>query len=302
MSERAELAQADGTGQANGTDSMAAGALLKKSREAAGLHIGALAVALKVPVSKLEALESGNLAQLSGPVFVRALASSVCRTLKIDPAPVLAHLPLPETAHLHQKGDLNEPFRGDGRGVHFSGSERLLKPSVLVVIALLLGSVVLMLLPDLRSAVPSGKEGGPAVASPPVPPPAVDPVATTAPAADPTAVPVVVPVPASPVPVNATMSAGDPAPAGNRMDVPSTSEGPLIFKASGASWVEVTDAKGSVVFRKTLMAGEQAQVGGALPLKVVVGRADLTEVSAHGVRLDLQTLAKDNVARFEVKQ
>lgn len=49
------------------------------------MHIGALAVALKVPVRKLEALEIGELASLSGPVFVRALASSVCRHIKMDP-------------------------------------------------------------------------------------------------------------------------------------------------------------------------------------------------------------------------
>ena len=56
------------------------GGLLREARQASGLHIAALAAALKVPVSKLEALESDNYEALPDAVFVRALASSVCRT------------------------------------------------------------------------------------------------------------------------------------------------------------------------------------------------------------------------------
>jgi hypothetical protein len=37
---------------------LGAGAQLKRAREAAGIHVGALAVMLKVPVHRLEALES----------------------------------------------------------------------------------------------------------------------------------------------------------------------------------------------------------------------------------------------------
>lgn len=61
-----------------------AGELLRQAREAAGLHVAALAVSMKVPVKKLEALEADRLDLLPDAVFVRALASSVCRTLKID--------------------------------------------------------------------------------------------------------------------------------------------------------------------------------------------------------------------------
>ena len=69
------------------------GALLKNARQASGLHIAALAVTLKVPVKKLEALESDRLDLLADAVFVRALAASVCRTLKVDATPILALLP-----------------------------------------------------------------------------------------------------------------------------------------------------------------------------------------------------------------
>ncbi len=69
-----------------------AGTLLRQAREAAGLHVSSLAASLKVPVRKLEALEEDRYEELPDAVFVRALASSVCRTLKVDPAPVLQRL------------------------------------------------------------------------------------------------------------------------------------------------------------------------------------------------------------------
>ncbi len=74
-------------------DAAAAGAMLRQAREQAGMHVAALAVSLKVPVHKLEALEVGDLGVFPDAVFVRALVSSICRTLKIDAAPVLALLP-----------------------------------------------------------------------------------------------------------------------------------------------------------------------------------------------------------------
>jgi cytoskeleton protein RodZ len=70
-----------------------AGTLLRHAREAQGLHIAALAAALKVPQRKLEALERDEYGALPDPSFTRALALSVCRSLKIDSAPVLALLP-----------------------------------------------------------------------------------------------------------------------------------------------------------------------------------------------------------------
>ena len=36
---------------------LTAGSILRSAREAAGLHVAALAVAIKIPVKKLEALE-----------------------------------------------------------------------------------------------------------------------------------------------------------------------------------------------------------------------------------------------------
>ena len=73
------------------------------------------------------------------------------------------------------------------------------------------------------------------------------------------------------------------------------------FAPSGPSWVEVTDAKGVVAVRRLLAAGEAAGASGALPLRVVIGRVDATEVQVRGKPFDLRPVSRDNVARFEVK-
>ena len=70
-----------------------AGALMRRAREALGLRIEVLAASLKVSVAKLEALEAGQLESLSDRVFVRALAASVCRHVKLNPELVLSKLP-----------------------------------------------------------------------------------------------------------------------------------------------------------------------------------------------------------------
>ena len=77
--------------------------------------------------------------------------------------------------------------------------------------------------------------------------------------------------------------------------------GILVFRAKSESWIEVTDAKGTVVLRRTLAAGEVAGVSGVLPLATVIGRADATQVQVRGKAFDLSDVTKDNVARFEVK-
>ena len=77
--------------------------------------------------------------------------------------------------------------------------------------------------------------------------------------------------------------------------------GVVVFKATQPSWVEVTDAKGVVPVRRLLAAGEAAGISGALPMQVIVGRADATEVQVRGKPFDLRSVSRDNVARFEVK-
>lgn len=313
-------------GQADAGPAISAGFLIRQAREAAGLHIAALAVALKVPVKKLEALEADRLDLLPDAVFVRALAASVCRTLKIDAGQVLALLPQTGKPSLgQQSAPINTPFRSPGDGPGPSLLAQISRPAVLAGLLLLLGALVLIFLPAVQQpgtatqpatlspavadtpAAPSGALSGVAMArtellevdKPPVTDSAAPPAATAgmAPAA-----PVLASQPSAvaPPPVSVALVAVPAAPAA-AVAVPPAAAGIIVFKAKGESWVEVTDARGTVVLRRTLAAGEEAGASGVLPLAAVVGRVDATQVEVRGKAFDLGAVSKDNVARFEVK-
>jgi cytoskeleton protein RodZ len=129
-------------------DGASAGTLLREAREAAGLHVATLAATLKVPVRKLEALEEDQYEQLGDAVFIRALASSICRTLKIDPQPVLQKLPQTASPRLVQEGEgINAPFRAPGDGPSPGVLDQVSRPVMLTVMVLLLGALVLIFLP-----------------------------------------------------------------------------------------------------------------------------------------------------------
>lgn len=268
------------------------GAMLRKAREAAGLHIAALAVLLKVPVKKLEALETDRLDLLPDTVFVRALAASVCRTLKIDPAPILESLP--HTTVLRLKTDesgINTPFRSSGEGSGLLFWNQLSKPFVVAVLLLLVGVLVLVFFPftprtEVASALTSETAAVifPLATATPASMTTDNPVATGAVVASSASLPGVV-TSAAPV-----MVPGSGA-----------TNGMVVFKARGSSWVEVVDARGVVQVRKIMTDGEVLGASGAMPLSVVVGRADTTQVQVRGKPFDLTPIAKDNVARFEVK-
>jgi cytoskeleton protein RodZ len=74
------------------------------------------------------------------------------------------------------------------------------------------------------------------------------------------------------------------------------------FRARNQSvWVKVVDAKGEVRLSRNIAAGERVECGGALPLTVVVGKADSVEVEVRGKPFDVAAFTRENVARFEVK-
>lgn len=287
-----------------------AGTLLRQARQAQGLHLAALAASLKVPVHKLEALEQDRFDLLLDAVFVRALASGLCRLLKLDPEPILARLPSLSTVKAPpQNWGINEPFRGRNAGLGSFFPAQLSKPVILVGLALLLGAAALIFLPVMqqekggKQAADPGVSAGassalqeaagnsqPAVSANPPEMVALPASAAAASAPGPAALPASAPAPALLPPAAATGSASGASAASI-----------ATFSAAKASWVKVTDAKGVALLGRTLQPGESANVSGALPLNVVIGRADAVQVQVRGQAFDLNAVAKNNVARFEVK-
>lgn len=302
--------------------SVTAGALLRDAREAAGLHIAALAVALKVPVAKLEALEADNFSALPDMVFVRALASSVCRTLKIDPQAVLALLPQGEGPRL-SAGDvgLNAPvkgFAGRSSAAPFKGAGS--RSFVWAVGLLLIGAALMMFLPRGLDADLSALLKQPETTTKiPMPTGNVAQEISVAVGAEqrvPSAAPA--PAPAAAAGVGVELPAGESIkPAGIashpivlpsvEASAPSSApaadapSGVLAFKARSESWIQVRDAAGALVLQRNLAPNELVSVSGVLPLAVVIGRADATEVFVRGKPYDIGPVSRENVAHFEVK-
>ena len=289
--------------------SVGAGALLRAAREAQGLHIAMLAVSLKVPVKKLEALEADHYELLPDIVFARALACSVCRALKIDAAPVLAALPRSDFPKIKtDEQGLNTTFNETVNGAGQNLQAQLTKPLGMAVLLLLAGILVITFFPsktesNLVSMAPA--DDTPAAIQIP---PAVGDEAAQAPQ---------LPVSSEALTLSNSMSATKPVDTANPASAPmwgasptlissgsvapAGSETVLTLHANESSWVEVVDAKWVLQMRKTLVKDETVPVTGVLPLSVVVGRADAVSVVIRGQPFDTAPVSKNNVARFEVK-
>lgn len=293
--------------------------LLRQAREAAGLHIAALAASLKVPVRKLEALEAGRYDELPDLTFARALASSACRHLKVDPAPVLAQIPHKTVAALDQVGAINAPFKAGNDEPASSPWGWLSRPAVLVAIALLLGAVVIVFMPSIGTQTAAPVMPPVATADEPAPsqepePPAVPstPGTVTEALAVPTAtaseaVPVapglapLSPTVATVAPAAPAVVATPAAPAVAASPVTPAGSPVLSIATKADTWLEVVGPGGAVLTKRLLKAGESVEFADATPYTVVLGRAEGAEVKVRGRAFDLTPFVRNSVARFEVK-
>lgn len=270
------------------------GELLREGRLASGMHLATLSMVLKVPIKKLEALESNDWVTLPDPVFVRAIATSVCRHIKLDSAPVLALLPsIPRPAMLDDvvaKG-LNQRFvaAGDPKPSLLRAPVSL--PMLLGAVIFLLAAVVLIFLPELAQRT-NQKNSEITQVLPTVPsnPTQPDQVVTPAlaepvPVANPAAMPA---VPSEPVAVIAATATPT---------LPT-----LKMVAKGVVWVEVKDSKGGLLVQRTLQPKEVVNATGTPPLSVVIGRInEIESMDVRGKPYSLAGLSPDNVARIEIK-
>lgn len=313
---------------------LTAGAMLREARERQGMHIAMLAAMMKVTPRKLEALESDRYEELPDLAFVRALAQSVCRTLKVDPEPVLAKLPmLAKPAGLeHAAQGLNTPFRERGAGHGDPEKLKFLKKPVFWATALVLGAAAAVAFAP-RSWLPLGGRlpfGGGAASSPtgitsePVrvntAPAPIAPGVVSEPVASPAA-PVVAVAPQGVLPPKAPDLIGPPRPEADppvltetvhaappvgapsaTVDAQPAVGGALVVRAKAEAWVEVVDGRGRPLIGRTLQAGETVGIDGDVPFRVRLGNVGGTDLQFRGSAVDLaRRAAGNNTARFELK-
>lgn len=300
---------------------MSAGRLLAERREQAGLHLAALAATLKVPPHKLQALEEDRLDAIGDIVFARALASGVCRVLKIDAAPVLALLPRSTPVALKDQQGLNARFKEAGGRSEGHGPLGLpiSRVTALIVIALLVAALVIAFVPHREDLAPAPQEPvadaslpndaqapGPGAAPARMAPAPVAPEVSAQAAVPASPAALVTPVTPAPGASATDGVAADgiaPAPSAPQAAAPepATAADPLVIQARQPTWVQVRDSQGTILTERTLQSGDRYVAPGSGPWSVVIGRADAAEVSVHGKAMDLSAVARSNVARFEVK-
>jgi cytoskeleton protein RodZ len=295
-----------------------AGAWLKSARQQRGLHIAALAVMLKVPQAKLEALEADRFDELPDATFARALATAMCRALKVDPAPVLALLPRTHASDFDVPPGLNQPFRERGSPIDGNLLALAARPVVWGPALLLLAAAGVYFLPagwlpERDAPAPAPVAAFPAAASAVVAASAAvvefvsAPVAASLPASEPAAsapAAMVARAPSAPAAsaprasASAPATVATPAPAPAPVAVPAGQA--LRITATADTWVEVVDGQGQTQLARLLRAGEQQVLGGTAPYRLKVGNVGGTRVEWRGAAVDLAARSKDNVARLEL--
>jgi len=275
----------DARGDATAPKQPTAGSLLREARQAQGLHIAALAASIKVAQRKLESLEADRLDELPDATFTRALAHTVCRTLKIDPAPVLALLPQPAGHRLeHVSQGINAPFR-DRPGRHEPKDLTMLaSPTVWGPALVVLATAIVYVMPEGWLPVLS-----------------VQAPAAPASAASATVTVIVPPSDVGDPPSVDTAGSAPALPSASGAAPVSAPTGPLLLRAKTESWVEVQDASAQVLLSRSMQPGETVVLDGVMPLRVKIGNAVGIEVTFRGQPLDLAPSTRDNVARLELK-
>ena len=76
----------------------------------------------------------------------------------------------------------------------------------------------------------------------------------------------------------------------------------IVLQFTDESWVQITDATGKKRFSRLGKAGEVVNITGVAPFRVVIGRASVVIMSYQGSFIDLDPLAKDEVARFNLDE
>ena len=289
---------------------VSAGALLRQARQAQGVALEDLAATLKVPVEKLQALEDEDWQRLPDVVFLRALAQTICRTLHLEAAPVLALLPQQKVTALAPQGGLNAPMRERGvPSILATNTKHSPWPWVVLLLIVLGGGGYL----GVQWMAPEWVRGVPAPSAPAGDSPLFSPAGPEegdgAQAGEvPTVQAAALMQPALPeeegaqpgFAAPATAPAAEPAAAPAAQAAASVSP-VLRITAKGATWVQVLDAQQRLLIEKILQDGEVFSTSAPKPLTVAVGKADLATVEVNGAPFDVQAVARSNVARFEVK-
>lgn len=302
------------------------GAVLRAARESRGESLSEVAMALKLSVRQLEAMEQERFADLPGPAFVKGFVRNYGRHLGVDVEPMIAArwgVPAATSIELTPMTNAEGTLPVSGTPSRIS---RVLAPLLLI---LLLGGGLAWYF-DGFDPHPAAPEAEPAAALAPdetpqpeaegYPPPLAE-GSEEAAVEPPPAAAELTPVPPAPVtepesqpaPAAPTVAAETPAaPAAGDVQAaaPSAAEsaadlasgpGRLVFRLDQESWLEVRDSRDRRLYSGVGSAGSVRVVQGQRPFSIVVGNAAGVRLEHAGSEIDLAPhTSSGGVARLQV--
>ena len=238
------------------------GQWLVQARQAKGMSAQDVSSRSNRALRQIEALEADHLNTAGSANLLRAIVRHYAKVVGADPEEAVRHLPAE-----YQTAVATAPVRASRVSEVVSSQGAPLKsPWIAKTWLVLLALIVMGLLAYwvLFSRLTQKSDGAQKITEPNQ----VQVVAPPVPAVEPAAV--------------AAAQAATDATAANAV-----SDG-LNLKFKVASWVEIKDAKGTVLLSGTQEAGTEQTVSGELPLKVKVGNASQVEATWKGQPYDLK--------------
>ena len=238
------------------------GQWLVQARQAKGMSAQDVSSRSNRALRQIEALEADHLNTAGSANLLRAIVRHYAKVVGADPEEAVRHLPAE-----YQTAVATAPVRASRVSEVVSSQGAPLKsPWIAKTWLVLLALIVMGLLAYwvLFSRLTQKSDGAQKITEPNQ----VQVVAPPAPAVEPAAV--------------AAAQAATDATAANAV-----SDG-LNLKFKVASWVEIKDAKGTVLLSGTQEAGTEQTISGELPLKVKVGNASQVEATWKGQPYDLK--------------
>ena len=282
-----------------------AGALLRAAREAAGLTQDSVAQQLKLAPRQVRAIEEDDYARLPGRTFVRGFVRNYARLLRVDADAVVAALPGQESGSPLDRPTLTPTVRPMAE-LRDESERRNTWSRWLIPLALLAIVAVAAVYEFTRPALSGRRAAADAASAPaPTPPSATQatalpnplepPVSGTAPPAAKSNADPALATQAATVPASAAASSAASAPA------TAASDATLLLTFNAASWVEVKDGKGVVIYLQTGTAGTSQTLSGTPPLDFAIGNAAGVGVTFRGQPVDVAPHTRANIARLLLK-
>lgn len=277
------------------------GEQLRRAREAKKMTAVEVAQALKLSVHQVVALEENDWPHLPGNTIIRGFVRNYARLLKLDAEPLMHILDMehmPQLPKLEFPADAHEPLPKMGE-LERPDFAALFSGLALVVFALL---VYFFVPQNFWQSTLSGLGAGKKVAE--TAENTVEPLSAVPAVASASVTNLAITsAPLSPVAAALPVELGSTVAPVTQSQVSASADTGSGLKLSfaQASWVEVRDRSGQVVFAQLNPAGSRREIEGQPPFALTIGNATHVTVQYKGKIVDLPQRSKDDVARLTLE-